>query len=46
MVTAAAGMVLASLVIRDRYEGFGGAQTGETAAAAEKPLVEQAASCG
>ncbi|MDR0624312.1 MAG: tRNA threonylcarbamoyladenosine dehydratase [Treponema sp.] len=35
-VTAAAGMILASLVIRDRYELFGGRQTGKPAAVREK----------
>jgi tRNA A37 threonylcarbamoyladenosine dehydratase len=37
-VTAAAGMILASLVIRDRYEAFGGAQTGKPAAVQEKAV--------
>jgi tRNA A37 threonylcarbamoyladenosine dehydratase len=36
-VTAVAGMVLASLVIRDLYQRFGGAQTGETMAEKAAP---------
>jgi tRNA A37 threonylcarbamoyladenosine dehydratase len=42
-VTAAAGMVLASLVIRDRYEGFGGGRTGETGRAGGVRIQEKAA---